>query len=68
MDVVKLVAYGGASILTVENVGAGLALGPIMILGSFAGKQIVELMPEKLFVVLIEITLVVAGLGFLIYG
>jgi len=68
MHVVKLAAYGGASILTVENVGAGLALGPIMILGSFAGKQIVELMPEKLFVVLIEITLVVAGLGFLIYG
>ncbi|TAJ76914.1 sulfite exporter TauE/SafE family protein [bacterium] len=68
MHVTKLVAYGGTSVLTINGVVAGLALGPIMIFGTFVGKQIVDRIPEKLFVVLIEATLAVAGLGFLIYG
>ena len=66
MHVTKLVAYGGASVLTATNVTVGLALAPIMIFGSFVGKRVVDRMPEKLFVLIIEATLVVAGLGFLI--
>jgi hypothetical protein len=47
---------------------AGLALGPIMIVGSFVGKQVLDRLPERVFVWLIEATLIVAGLGFLISG
>jgi uncharacterized protein len=39
----------------------GLALGPIMILGSFLGRRIVDRLPENIFVLLIEAVLVLAG-------
>ena len=68
MHVTKLVAYGGMSVLTLDGVIAGLALGPIMIFGSFVGKKILDRLPERLFVLIIEVTLIVAGLGFLIRG
>ena len=66
MHVTKLVAYGGASLLTVENVAVGAALGPLMIAGSWAGKRIVDRLPERLFVAIIEAVLVITGLAFLI--
>jgi uncharacterized membrane protein YfcA len=68
MHVTKLVAYSGASILTTASIMTGLALGPIMILGSFVGKQILDRVPERLFIAIIEITLIVAGAGFLVHG
>lgn len=68
MHVTKLVAYRRVSILTAETVMIGAALGSIMIFGSFAGKKILDRLPERLFVLLVELTLIVAGLGFLIHG
>jgi len=68
MHVTKLAAYGNASLLTGPSVAAGLALGPIMIAGSFTGKRIVDRLPERVFVVVIEGVLIVAGLIFLIGG
>lgn len=68
MHVVKLAAYGQTALLTEPAVIAGLALGPIMIGGSWTGKRIVDRLPEWVFVLLIEITLLVAGLLFLIRG
>jgi uncharacterized protein len=68
MHVTKLVAYGGSAILTPANVMAGLALGPIMVFGSFVGKKVLDRLPEWVFVWLIEATLILAGLGFLIAG
>ena len=43
-------------------------VAPFMIAGAYAGKRIVDHVPERVFVILIEITLVVAGLGFLLRG
>ncbi|HEX6808363.1 MAG TPA: sulfite exporter TauE/SafE family protein [Gemmatimonadaceae bacterium] len=68
MHVVKLVAYGQGSLLSDRAVLAGLALGPIMVLGSWTGKRIVDRLPERVFVLLIELTLIAAGLLFLIRG
>ena len=65
MHVTKLVAYRQTSVLTRFGVMIGLALGPIMILGSFLGKRIVHKLPERVFVVLIEAVLISAGLLFL---
>ena len=39
-----------------------------MIAGSFVGKRIVDRIPERVFVVIIEAVLVAAGLVFLIRG
>ena len=68
MHVTKLVAYGGAAILTPASLGAGLGLGPLMVAGSFLGKRIVDRLPEAVFVAIIEAVLLVAGIAFLIAG
>ena len=64
----KLVAYRQAAVLTRASVLIGLALGPVMISGSFLGKRILDRLPERVFVIIIEIVLVVAGLLFLVGG
>jgi uncharacterized membrane protein YfcA len=68
MHVTKLFAYRSTAILTTHSITVGLALGSIMIFGSFVGKKILDRLPEKIFVLLIEATLIIAGLGFLIRG
>jgi len=68
MHVVKLVAYRNANVLPLHAVIVGLFLGPTMVLGSFTGKHIVQRLSPKVFVLLIEVTLVVAGALFLWKG
>ena len=68
MHVTKLIAYRHAAVLPLHAVVVGLVLGPVMVLGSFAGKRIVDKLPEKVFVWIIELTLVVAGVIFLWKG
>ena len=68
MHVTKLVAYESTAILTSRSITVGLALGSIMILGSFVGKKILDRLPERIFIFLIEATLLIAGVGFLIRG
>lgn len=68
MHVTKLFAYGSTAILTIHSSAVGFALGSIMILGSFVGKKILDRLPERIFIFLIEATLLIAGLRFLVYG
>lgn len=68
MHLAKLVAYGTAALLTAATVGIGLLMAPAMIAGSWIGKRIVDRLPEPIFVAIIEVVLVVAGLVFLIGG
>lgn len=65
MHVTKLLAYGNAELLTLWNIGIGLLLGTVLILGPYLGKRIVDHVSEKAFILLIEITLVAAGIYFL---
>lgn len=68
MHVTKLVAYRQTAVLTGASVLIGLALGPIMVFGSWLGKRIVDRLPEKVFVAIIEGVLIVAGVLFLVRG
>ncbi len=68
MHVFKLIAYHESSILPMHAVLAGLSIGPVMILGSYLGKRIVDRLPKKVFVWIIEATLLIAGVGFLWKG
>jgi hypothetical protein len=68
MDVTKLIAYRQTEVLTGSGVLIGLALGPIMVLGSWLGKRSVDRLPEKVVVAIIEGVLVVAGVLFLVRG
>lgn len=65
MHMAKLIAYREASILPLHAVLSGLALGPIMVAGSFAGKRVVDRLPERVFVTIIDLTLLAAGVLFL---
>lgn len=68
MHIAKLAAYKQSAILPMHAVVAGIALGPIMVGGSFAGKRIVDRLPERVFILLIELTLLAAGVLFIVKG
>jgi uncharacterized membrane protein YfcA len=68
MHVTKLIAYRSAAVLPFHAVLVGLVLAPVMVLGSFIGKRIVDWLPESLFIWLIELTLVAAGVLFIWKG
>ncbi|MSQ40674.1 MAG: sulfite exporter TauE/SafE family protein [Dehalococcoidia bacterium] len=68
MHVVKLGVYGGYSLLSPRAVLVGVAIGAVMIVGSYAGKRILSRVPERVFPYLVEAVLVAAGLLFVIRG
>jgi hypothetical protein len=68
MHLTKLAVYRQAAVLPDSAITAGVALGPIMIAGSWLGQRIVDRLPERVFVGLIEMVMIVAGVLFLIQG
>jgi uncharacterized membrane protein YfcA len=68
MHVTKLVVYGGAALLTIQTLASGVALAPATVAGAWAGKRVLDHLPERVFVVLVEVGLVIAGLLFLVRG
>jgi uncharacterized membrane protein YfcA len=65
MQVSKLTVLGGANILDNTILISGLILVPFMIGGAFAGKKVVDHISESLFVLIIDLTLLFAGVSFL---
>ena len=65
MHVTKLIAYRQSAVLPLHALLSGAALGPIMVAGSFAGKKVVDRLPERVFVLVIDATLLAAGILFL---
>lgn len=68
MQATKLVVLGGAHLLTGTVVFYGVLLVPCMFAGTMLGKWFLERLPAWVFTLLIEVTLVVAGLDFLLRG
>ncbi len=68
MHVTKLLAYRSSAVLPGSSIVVGLLLGPLMVFGSWTGKRIVDRLPERVFVLLIEATMTTAGLLFAIRG
>jgi uncharacterized membrane protein YfcA len=68
MHVTKLGVYGGTSLLTIKSIVVGVTLGVVLVVGSYLGKRLVDRVSERVFATLIELTLVVAGLYFLVSG
>ena len=66
MSVSKLAVFSWGNIIDQRILLAGLTLAPFMIGGTYAGKKIVNRLSERFFVILVDITLVVAGVGFLL--
>lgn len=68
MHATKLAAYRQFGTLPTASLLPGLALGPIMVAGSWMGKRLVDRLPQRTFVLLIEGTMTAAGLLFLVRG
>jgi len=68
MHAVKLVVYGGAALLTLIAIGQGLAIGLVMIVGTYVGKRVLDRLPGHMFQTLVELALVISGLQLLITG
>jgi len=61
MHLVKTVVYGAANVMAIRTVGLGLLLGLVLLVGAYIGKRIVDRTPERVFIVLVEVALVIAG-------
>jgi len=62
----KLAAYGAGDLLTPTVLVWGLALTPATVAGAWVGRRAVGHLSERVFVVLVEAGLVVAGVLFLL--
>lgn len=66
IQVAKLGTYNAADVMTNTALVAGAALAPLMILGSVAGKAVLGRLGDRAFVVIVEATMIVAGVSFLL--
>ena len=66
MQVSKLAVFGERDLIDSQIVASGLILVPFMVAGAFAGKKILDRIPESLFLLIIDVTLLFAGVKFLL--
>jgi hypothetical protein len=68
MHVTKLGVYGSYSLIGIHTLLIGVAIGAVMILGTYLGKRLLNKVPEKIFPYIIEGTMLVAGVLFIVRG
>jgi uncharacterized protein len=68
MHLTKMGTYGLGGVFAIHAVTMGPSLGPIMIIGSWLGKRIVDRISERLFIAVVDTALIVFGILFLIRG
>ena len=68
MHVTKLGVYGSYSLIGARTLLIGIAIGVVMIIGTFSGKRLLDKVPERIFPYIIEGTMLVAGLLFIVRG
>lgn len=68
MHITKLGVYGSYALIGLRKLLIGIAIGAVMMLGTFLGKRILNKVPERIFPYIIEGTMLIAGISFLIRG
>jgi uncharacterized membrane protein YfcA len=66
MHVIKMATYGASGAFALRAMIVGASLGPVMIAGSYLGKRIIDRIPKRVFVAIVEVVLAVFGVLFLI--
>ena len=66
MHITKLSTYQGLGVMSSATWLGGLVLGPVMVLGSFTGKHILDRIPTRTFLVIVELVIAGFGLWFLL--
>jgi uncharacterized membrane protein YfcA len=67
MHITKGVVYAKFALLTVETAAIGLAMGTVMILGSYLGKKILDRLPRVWFTRIIEAVILISGVQFILF-
>lgn len=65
MHISKGIVYSKYALIDRDTFYIGLAMGLVMILGSFTGKKIVDRLPRIWFTRIIEAVVLITGMGFL---
>jgi uncharacterized protein len=68
MHLVKIGVYSSYSLLSLETFILGLAIGSVLIVGSWLGKRILDRVPARVFPTIVEGVIVIAGAQFLIFA
>lgn len=66
MHLRKIATYGAGELLTGTVLLYGVALTPATLLGAWVGKRIIGRISDRVFVLLVEIGLLAAGVLFLL--
>lgn len=62
MHITKSIVYQRYSLLGMQEIMLGLLLGAGMVLGSWTGKKIIDKLPRKIFIGIVELLLFLSGL------
>jgi len=65
MHITKGIVYSKYALLTWNTVTIGLAMGLVMIFGSFTGKKIIDRLPKIWFTRIVEAVVLITGIGFI---
>jgi len=65
MHITKGIVYSKYALFTWNTVTIGLAMGLVMIFGSFTGKKIIDRLPKIWFTRIVEAVVLISGIGFL---
>lgn len=68
MHISKAIVYQKYLGIGIKELGIGLFMGAAMIIGTWAGKMIIEKMPKEKFIDFVGILLCLVGLQMLIIG
>jgi uncharacterized membrane protein YfcA len=68
MHITKLGVYGSYSLIGAHTLLIGLGIGAIMIPGTYLGRRLLYRVPERVFPYVIEATLLISGIVFLVRG
>lgn len=63
IHIVKMIVYGNFLILSQKVIIYGLLLGFTMITGTWIARKIAEILPKKVFTVIVEILLIISGIS-----
>jgi uncharacterized membrane protein YfcA len=66
MHIIKIILYKKYLEISMEIMICGIAIGIVMIFGSYTGKKIVDKIPRKHFQIIIEICLIISGIQMII--
>jgi uncharacterized membrane protein YfcA len=68
MHVTKLAVYGSYRLISTRTLIIGLGIGVVMLVGTLFGKRTLGKVPARLFPYIVEATLLVSGIIFIVQG